>query len=90
MSITDFLYYAILPTLAISALLIFIRFLIGPSLPDRVIALELLVTTAIGIICVYSIFTNQANFLDIAMIMALIGFLGTVAFAFYIEKINRK
>ena len=90
MSITDFLYYLILPVLALSALLIFVRFLWGPSLSDRVIALELLVTTAIGIICVYSVFTDQANFLDIAMIMALIGFLGTVAFAYYIDQNRRQ
>ncbi len=90
MSITDFLYYVILPMLAFSALLIFVRFVLGPSLSDRVVALELLVTTAIGIICVYSVFSNQADFLDIAMIMALIGFLGTVAFAFYIKEIKRK
>lgn len=86
MSVYDYLYFIILPILAISILIIFIRFLMGPKLSDRVIALDLLLTTGIGIIAVYSVITNQPAFLDIAMIMALIAFLGTVAFAYYLEK----
>lgn len=90
MMVYDYLYYIILPVLALSALLIFIRFVIGPSLSDRVVALDLLITTGIGIIAIYSIVTNQPTLLDIAMILALIAFLGTVAFAYYIEKRKRK
>ncbi|WP_192085466.1 cation:proton antiporter [Algoriphagus sp. Y33] len=89
MSVYDYLYFIILPVLAVSILIIFIRFLMGPTLPDRVIALDLLLTTGIGIIAVYSVTTNQPAFLDIAMIMALIAFLGTVAFAYYLEKRKR-
>jgi multicomponent Na+:H+ antiporter subunit F len=86
MTVYDYLYYIILPILAVSTVLIFIRFLRGPTLSDRVVALDLLITTGIGIIAVYSIITDQPTFLDIAMIVALIGFLGTVAFSYYIEK----
>ncbi len=86
MSVYDYLYYIILPVLAVSTMIIFIRFLIGPKLSDRVVALDLLLTTGIGMIAVYSVITNQPAFLDIAMIMALIAFLGTVAFAYYLEK----
>jgi len=89
-SVHDYLYYIILPILALSALLIFIRFIMGPSLSDRVVALDLLITTGIGVIAIYSIVTDQPTFLDIAMILALIAFLGTVAFAYYIEKRKRK
>jgi multicomponent Na+:H+ antiporter subunit F len=86
MSVYDYLYYIILPVLTISVLIIFIRFLKGPTLSDRVVALDLLITTGIGIIAVYSIITNQPAFLDIAMILALIAFLSTVAFSYYMEK----
>lgn len=86
MTLHDYLYYIILPILSVSAVLVFVRFLLGPSLPDRVIALDLLITIGIGIISVYSIVTNQPTFLDIAMILALIAFLGTVAFSYYLEK----
>jgi multicomponent Na+:H+ antiporter subunit F len=67
-------------------MLVFVRFIKGPSIVDRVIALDLLITIGIAIIAVYSIITNQSTFLDIAMILALIAFLGTVAFSYYLEK----
>jgi multicomponent Na+:H+ antiporter subunit F len=89
MTINDYLYYIILPVLSVSGVLVFIRFLIGPSLSDRVISLDLLVSIGISIIAVYSIVTNQPTFLDIAMIFALIAFLGTVAFSYYLEKRNK-
>jgi len=86
MSLHDYLIYIILPVLSLSVLLILARFLKGPSTPDRVVALDLLITTGISIIATFSILTDKAVFLDIAMILALIGFLGTVAFSYYLEK----
>lgn len=90
MSLDNYLYYIILPILVVSILLIFIRFVKGPTISDRVVAVDLLVTSGIGIIAVYSILTNQPTFLDIALILALIGFLGTVAYSFYIQKRKKK
>lgn len=81
-----FLLYIVLPALSVSLILVFIRFFIGPSIVDRVISLDLLITIGIGIITIYSIYTNQPTFLDVAMILALIAFLGTVAFSYYLEK----
>jgi len=86
MTLYDFLYYFIFPVLMISVLLVFVRFLKGPTLADRVIALDLLITIGIAIIAVYSIVSDQPTFLDMAMIMALIAFLSTVAFAYYMER----
>lgn len=90
MSIYDYLYFVILPVLSLSVVLIFVRFVKGPSLSDRVIALDLLITTGIGIIALYSIINNKPTFLDIAMILALIAFLGTVAFSYYMERREKK
>lgn len=86
MNLYDYLYYIILPLLSISLVLVFVRFVKGPSIVDRVIALDLIVTIGIGIISIYSIIYDQPNFLDIALILALIAFLGTVAFTYYLEK----
>ncbi len=86
MNLYDFLYYVILPLLSLAMVFVFIRFVKGPSIVDRVIALDLIVTIGIGIISIYSIINNQPNFLDIALILALIAFLGTVAFTYYLEK----
>lgn len=86
MTIDAFLVYIILPILSISILLVFIRFLMGPALSDRVVALDLLITIGIATIAVYAMISDQSAFLDIAMIFALIAFLGTVAFSYYLEK----
>ncbi len=76
----------VLIILSISLILAFIRLVRGPSLPDRVIALDLATTMAIGIIAVFAMQNNQAVFLDVALILALLSFLSTVAFAYYIER----
>lgn len=90
MTLYDYLYYGILPALSLGALLVFVRFLKGPSISDRVVALDLLITIGIGIIALYSIITNQPTFLDIAMILALIAFLSTTAFSYYLEKRKKR
>lgn len=90
MNTNDFLLYFVLPVLGISLLLVFIRFFIGPGIVDRVVALDLLITIGIGVITIYSIRTDQPTFLDVAMILALIAFLGTVAFSYYLEKKGEK
>jgi len=89
MTLIDFLNYFVIPVLTVSVLLIVIRFIKGPSIVDRVIALDLIITTGIGFIGTYSILTYQPAFLDVAMILALIAFLGTVAFSYYIQKRNK-
>jgi multicomponent Na+:H+ antiporter subunit F len=85
---------ALVPTVATVALnvlvvalfLAFIRLVRGPSLPDRVVALELCGTVVVGIIAAHSILTDQRVLLDVAIGLALVSFLGTVAFARYVGK----
>ena len=89
MNLHNFIMYVILPLLSLSTILVFIRFLKGPGIVDRVVAFDLMVIIGIAAIVIYSILTNQSSFLDIAMVVALIGFLSTVAFAYYLEKRNR-
>ena len=75
-----------LSMMSIAILLAVVRLIRGPSLPDRVVALDLISILVAGITAIYAIETRQAVFLDVAIVLALIGFLGTVAFAHYIEK----
>ncbi len=86
MTLDIYFDYVIFPILAISVLLVFIRLYIGPGVPDRVIALDLIITIGIGIITAYSIRSREPIFLDVAMILALVAFLGTIAFSFYLDK----
>ncbi|RFS22718.1 cation:proton antiporter [Chitinophaga silvatica] len=86
MNLNNYLTYVVLPILSVAVLLVAYRFFKGPTIVNRVIALDLLITIGIGIITIYSIQTNQSTFLDDGMILALIAFLGTVAFSYYLEK----
>ncbi len=90
MTLSTYIDYVILPILGLSLLLVFIRIYKGPSIVDRVIALDLLITIGVSVIAVYSISTLRTTFIDVAMILALIAFLGTIAFSFYLEKRGRK
>lgn len=70
--------------LLISFAFAFIRLCIGPTLADRVVALDLMAFITIGFIGVYSMFSQKTAFLDIAITLALVAFLSTVAFARFI------
>lgn len=86
MTLQTFALYGILPLLMVAFLVGCVRMVMGPTLPDRVVVLELLASLTAGIICVYAIAREQAGFLDVAIVLALISFLGTIAFAFYVEN----
>ena len=63
------------------------RLLRGPTPADRVVALDMLALLGIGFIGLFSISTGEYAFLDVAIALALVGFLATVAFARYVYRI---
>jgi multicomponent Na+:H+ antiporter subunit F len=73
-----------LAILMIAMLLTLIRLLRGPTLPDRILALDLLTTLGLGFVAVFALRTGFMLYLDIAITLALAGFLATVAFARYV------
>lgn len=75
-----------LSIIGFSILMIFVRLLIGPSIEDRIVALDLLSANAIAFIAVYSINNRTTAFVDVGIVLALLAFLGTVGFAFYLER----
>ncbi|MFC3075819.1 cation:proton antiporter [Shinella pollutisoli] len=58
----------------------------GPTLPDRIVALDMLVATAIGFIAVVAIRTGFALYIDIAIALGLVGFLATAALARFVAS----
>lgn len=72
--------------LSIAVLLAFMRVARGPTLPDRVVAFDLIGLLSVGIIALCSIATGQAFLLDVAIVLALVAFLGTVSLARYLER----
>jgi multicomponent Na+:H+ antiporter subunit F len=75
-----------LAMLAVAAGLASIRLVKGPTLPDRVIAIDLIGALMVCLLVVMAGMTAQQAFLDVAMVVALISFVGTVAYARYIER----
>ena len=75
--------------LSISLLLAFVRLSKGPSLPDRVVALELIASIVVGMIGVHAIDTGVSAYLDIAIVLALTAFLAAVGFARFIQVRGR-
>ncbi len=73
-----------LVVLGIAFFLTVYRVVKGPTLPDRVLSLDMLVGIAIGFIAVIAIRTGYTLYIDIAISLGLVGFLATVAFARFI------
>jgi multicomponent Na+:H+ antiporter subunit F len=78
--------FIVFSLLGLTFILGFIRLLLGPTLPDRIIAFELISITAAGLIVVLAITTDQAVLLDVAAAWAIVSFLSVIAFSHYIEK----
>ena len=72
--------------LLLALFLAFARLVRGPSLPDRVVALDLIAVIRAAFLAVYAVDSRQPVFLDAAIVLGLITFLGTVAFARYVER----
>ncbi len=78
--------YIVFPLLCGAFILGFIRLVIGPTLPDRIMAFELVSISSAGIIVTYAVFSKGSVLLDVASVWAIISFLSVIAFAFYIER----
>ena len=77
--------------LGIAMLIAIIRVVIGPALSDRILALDLLTVIAMAFVAAIAIRTGLMLYLDIAISLALLGFLATVALARYmLSRINDK
>ncbi len=70
--------------LCLSLTLTVVRIWKGPTLPDRVLGLDVLTSTAIGFIAVIGIDTGFTLYVDVAIALGLVGFLATISFARFI------
>jgi multicomponent Na+:H+ antiporter subunit F len=73
----------------ISIALSLYRLLRGPSMADRVVALDLVAMLTVGLIVHHAIFSGQPVYLRAAIVVGLVAYMGTVAFAYFIEKGGR-
>jgi multicomponent Na+:H+ antiporter subunit F len=83
-------FWIVLPILSLALALAFIRLVLGPTLPDRIIALETIAVISVGMIVVYAIATGEGVLIDLASVWSIVSFLSIIAFAYYIERWRSK
>lgn len=83
-TVLTYAVYIALALLIMSMLVTALRVLLGPTLADRVLALDQLVAIALGFVALVAIKTGYDLYIDIAIALGLVGFLATAAFARYI------
>ncbi len=72
--------------IVLSVVLAFVRLIKGPSLQDRVVALDFMTVAIVAFCGLAAIRYGTPAFLDVALVLALVGFLATVALARFAER----
>jgi len=76
--------------LSISILLVLTRFIKGPTLPDRVISLDMFTTITTGLLVLISLFLNNYILLDVSLVYAVLAFISVLIMARYLESTNEE
>ena len=82
---TEIVLYAAGALLALAFLLAMIRFAIGPRAVDRVVAFDVLTILSISAIVLAALVAGRSIYLDVALVYALLSFLGVIVAARYLE-----
>ncbi len=72
--------------IGISFLLVAVRFLIGTTVVDRVVALDTLTISSMGLIVLLAHFFGRSIFIDVSIVYAVLSFIGVIIIAKYLEK----
>ncbi|RFB15119.1 Na(+)/H(+) antiporter subunit F1 [Bacillus timonensis] len=72
--------------LSVSTIAYIYRVIKGPSIPDKVIALDAIGINLVGITAIISIILRSNSFLEVILLIAIVAFVGTVAFSKFLEK----
>lgn len=72
--------------LSLCLVLCFVRLYLGPTTPNRAIAFDLIAVIAVGLLILAAMRFEQTVLLDVAIVTAVLGFLGTVMLAHYLEQ----
>jgi multicomponent K+:H+ antiporter subunit F len=75
-----------LAIVALSMALCFLRLVLGPSPPDRILAMDTLAINAIAFLIVLGLRGATSAYFEVALLIAMLGFVGTVAFAKYLLR----
>jgi len=82
----EIIIYIALIFIALGSLLSFVRFVKGPTAADRAIALDTLSVIGIAGIVLLGYLFNRYIYIDLALVYAVLGFIGIIVIARFIEK----
>lgn len=82
--------YIVIILHSICSILAIVRLIKGPTLPDRVTAFDLFAAIVISMIAIYSVISGNTAFLDVAILLSLITFLGSMSFAYFLFRSTKK
>jgi len=91
--VIQFIFAAAIVLFSTAIALSLLRILKGPTLPDRVVAFDVIGVNLISIVAVLSVVLKTKAYLEVILIIAILAFISTVAFSKYIERgiiIDRK
>ncbi|MCS1392909.1 Na(+)/H(+) antiporter subunit F1 [Lysinibacillus boronitolerans] len=77
---------AVIVIICLTMIAVIYRMVKGPSASDRVVALDSLGVSLISLIGLFSILVETSFFLEIILLLAILSFIGTMAFSKFIEK----
>jgi multicomponent Na+:H+ antiporter subunit F len=75
--------------LSIAIAITFIRLVIGPTMVNRVVALDLIAILVVGMMALDAVWTGEHALLDVAVVVGITAFIGTAAFAVLIDRDSR-
>lgn len=87
-TIPDIVLYTAFTFLMAAMIITLIRLLKGPSVNDRIAAMDLISSIIMGIILVYALLIQNAIYFDVPVIISLISFIGTIAVSTYLKQKN--
>jgi len=71
---------------ALALILNLYRLCLGPSLPDRILALDTMYINVIALLILFGIYERSSLYLEVALLIAAMGFVGTVALSKYLLR----
>ncbi len=83
--LADLLFQISFYFILISMVMSFIRLIKGPTIVDRVVALDSMTIVSISIIVYLALYFQRVIYLDVALVYGLLSFIGVIAVARYIE-----
>lgn len=86
----ELLVNASLLMVAAALFISFYRVVRGPTLPDRMVAVDLIGVSSVCLMVLAAAASKESAFLDAAVVISLLGFLGTIAYARYAERRGRE